>query len=87
METESQKTLNIYDIKNSDNISIISDISVITGMNNQFELIEKYNNKKRLKYIYTELSLAMFVSIMDREDTITDYVLNKYTKNDINLTA
>lgn len=82
METESQKTLNIYDIKNSDNISIISDISVITGMNNQFELIEKYNNKKRLKYIYTELSLAMFVSIMDREDTITDYVLNKYTKND-----
>ena len=72
MDNESLKTINIYDGKISDNISIMSDITETTGWKNQFELIEKYNNRKKLKYIYKELSLAMFTSIIDREENINE---------------
>jgi hypothetical protein len=82
METESQKTENLYDVKCNDNISIISDISVVSRWNNQFELIEKYNNKRKLKYIYRELSLAMFTAIIDREENINERGLKRYTKDE-----
>ena len=67
MDNKSEKTINIYDVKMNDNISIMSEITDTTGWKNQFELIEKYKNRKKLKYIYKELSLAMFTSIIDRE--------------------
>jgi len=82
METESQKTENLYDVKCNDNISIISDISVVSRWNNQFELIEKYNSKRKLKYIYRELSLAMFTAIIDREENINERGLKRYTKDE-----
>jgi hypothetical protein len=82
MDNESLKTINIYDGKISDNISIMSDITETSGSKNQFELIEKYNNRKKLKYIYKELSLAMFTSIIDREENINNSELKKYTKDE-----
>jgi hypothetical protein len=82
MEIESEKTINIYDGKIGDNISIMSDITETTGWRNQFELIEKYNNRKKLKYIYKELSLAMFTSIIDREENINNSEFKKYTKDE-----
>jgi hypothetical protein len=82
MDIESEKTENIYDIKQNDNISLISEISYTTRYENQFELIEKYRNKKKLKYIYTELSLAMFIAILDREETIDEKELKRYTKKE-----
>ena len=73
MEEESIKTVNLYDIINNDNISIISDITENNFKKEIFELTERFENKRKLKYIYKELSLEMFNTITNRTGEIIRY--------------
>ena len=53
MDEESTKTVNLYDIKSNDNISIISDITDSNCKKEMFELTEEFNDITRLKYLLT----------------------------------
>ena len=68
MENESIKTINLYEIKNNDNISVISDITEIVCKKDMFELIEVFQDRRKLKYIYKELSFEMYNTITKREE-------------------
>ena len=72
-------TVNLYRVL--DEISVISDITEQTDTRNVFKLTERFKSKRKLNYIYKELSLMMFNSIISREEN-NGLELNKYSKED-----
>jgi hypothetical protein len=59
---ESERTIELYGNK-MEEMSVISDITELNKMS--FEVIEKFNNKKKVKYLSKGLSIEKFNEILD----------------------